>query len=75
MLQKLFNKDPDTRLGGGERDALEIMEHPWFSKVDWIGTLEKTVKPIFKPKLQGDTDTKHFDDVKLSDKYTRTSLK
>lgn len=62
LLEKLFVKDPDLRLGGGERDALEIMEHPWFSKVDWIGTLEKTAKPIFKPKLQGDTDTKHFDD-------------
>lgn len=35
LLIKLFEADPDKRLGGGPRDVEEIKEHPWFTGVDW----------------------------------------
>lgn len=61
LLTKLFNKDPTKRLGSGERDAEEIMEHPWFAKIDWAALESGTLKPIFKPRRLGDTDTTNFD--------------
>jgi protein-serine/threonine kinase len=51
LLAKLFNPDPDSRLGGGENDALDVMNHPWFAGVDWNLIMTKQIKPPFKPKL------------------------
>lgn len=61
LLTKLFNKDPTKRLGSSEKDGDEIMEHPWFAKVDWAGIEAKTLKPTFKPKRLAETDTGYFD--------------
>lgn len=35
LIKKLLVKDPNLRLGSSERDADEIMEHPWFTSIDW----------------------------------------
>jgi len=35
LIKKLLVKDPNLRLGASEWDADEIMEHPWFSSIDW----------------------------------------
>lgn len=35
LITKLLIKDPNTRLGASERDAEEIMEHPWFAETNW----------------------------------------
>ncbi len=60
LLMKLFNKDPTKRLGS-VRDAEEIMEHPWFAKIDWVAIENKTLKPVFKPVRLAETDTVNFD--------------
>lgn len=61
LLCKLFNKDPNKRLGGSEKDASEIMEHPWFSKVDWVALENKAIKPLFTPQISAEEETKYFD--------------
>ena len=61
LLMKLFNKDPSKRLGGGPRDAEEIKEHTWFTKMNWVELEKKTLKPIFKPKQVALTDPANFD--------------
>ena len=61
LLTKLFNKDPTKRLGGSARDADEIMEHAWFSKLDWKALEAKTLKPIFKPKGFAEAEPGNFD--------------
>jgi len=35
LIQKLLVKDPNFWLGSSEWDAEDIMEHPWFSSVNW----------------------------------------
>jgi len=50
-LQKIFVADPNERLGGGPDDALELMNHAWFTGVDWNLIATKQIKPPFKPKL------------------------
>lgn len=64
LLSKLLVKDPAQRLGGGERDAKDIKEHPWFSSqnLDWDAIFDKTEKPPYVPNLQNDDDVDHFDE-------------
>jgi serum/glucocorticoid-regulated kinase 2 len=61
LLQGLFKKDPAERIGGADGNADEIKNHPWYSAVDWDILMEKKIIPPFKPKLDGDDDTKYID--------------
>nr|UCK81518.1 RAC serine/threonine-protein kinase [Arenicola marina] len=62
MLAGLLNKDPKRRLGGGEKDVKEIMEHPFFVSINWADLVEKKVTPPWKPDIQTETDTKYIPD-------------
>ena len=35
LLRGLLQKDPRKRLGGGNLDAEEIKQHPYFKDVNW----------------------------------------
>ena len=41
----LLQRNPQKRLGGGERDAEEIKEHIFFKDVDWDKIYKKQIKP------------------------------
>ena len=60
LLVKLLDKDPNKRLGSGEKDAQSIKEHPWFDCINWEAIQEKKIPPPYKPQLDVPTDTKHF---------------
>jgi serine/threonine protein kinase len=48
LLQKLFNRDPERRLG--HNGAREIKKHPFFASIDW-GLIETfRLPPTWKPK-------------------------
>lgn len=61
LLEALFRKDPEKRLGGGLADASEIKEHAWFKDVDWEAVLKKEVPAPFVPIIKGETDVSNFD--------------
>ena len=61
LLSRLLERDPKKRIGGGEEDAQELKNHPFFSSVDWGKLMRKEVKPPFKPKLKGEEDTRNID--------------
>lgn len=61
VLQALLTKNPQERLGGGERDALEIMEHTYFQDVDFEDILTLRVEPPFIPELTSELDFSNFD--------------
>lgn len=61
MLGGLLIKDPGKRLGGGINDAKEIMDHAFFSSIDWADLVQKKIPPPFKPQVTSDTDTRYFD--------------
>ena len=42
VLRGLLRKDPEMRLGGRGRDAAEVKEHHFFSKISWCGMLART---------------------------------
>lgn len=60
FVKGLLNRNPHHRLGA-ERDADELMAHPFFADVDWEALSRKNIKPPFKPKLKGELDTSNFD--------------
>lgn len=61
MLGGLLIKNPSKRLGGGPNDAKDIMNHPFFSSIDWSDLVQKKIPPPFKPQVTSDTDTRYFD--------------
>ena len=60
FVKGLLNRNPAHRLGA-KKDAEELMEHPFFSDIDWTALSKKMVSPPFKPKLKGELDTSNFD--------------
>ncbi|KAI9017433.1 kinase-like domain-containing protein [Gaertneriomyces semiglobifer] len=46
-----------------ESDAQAIKSHPWFKDIDWDELAAFRTPAPFKPDLQGETDTKYFDEV------------
>ena len=66
LLQQLLAKNPDRRLGksrsrsrsrkmraagGGPGDAEDIMQHAFFSSIDWCDLDKKRITPPFKPEV------------------------
>ncbi|TMW59079.1 hypothetical protein Poli38472_007224 [Pythium oligandrum] len=54
FLQRLLVKNPKRRLGCGENGPMEIMQHEWFTGVDWDALLLKHIEPPFKPQNSSD---------------------
>jgi len=62
IIKRLLNRSVEKRLGAGERDALAIKEHRFFTGVSWDQVLERRVAPPFLPQLSGEDDVSNFDD-------------
>ena len=56
-----YLKKPKKRLGGSEKDAKEIKEHPFFIRINWKDIEERKLEPPFKPTVQSDSDVANFD--------------
>mmetsp|Transcript_5751 Transcript_5751/g.4943 ORF Transcript_5751/g.4943 Transcript_5751/m.4943 type:complete len:219 (+) Transcript_5751:690-1346(+) len=61
LLEGLFKKEPDKRLGGGPDGAKEIKSHDWFENLDWDMLLRKEYPAPFVPVIKDDTDVSNFD--------------
>lgn len=61
VLQALLTKEPSKRLGSSERDALDIMEHPYFQDVNFDDVLNCRIKPPFLPEISSEHDFSNFD--------------
>ncbi|KAF3849428.1 hypothetical protein F7725_015925, partial [Dissostichus mawsoni] len=62
LMQKLLQKAPEMRLGGGEGDASEIKRHKFFQGMDWSALLAKKLKPPFLPVIRALKDVSNFDE-------------
>lgn len=51
IISKLLCKDVETRLGS-TNDADEIVNHPWFSDIDWTKLMNKELESPFQPDLE-----------------------
>ncbi|XP_051984363.1 serine/threonine-protein kinase N2-like [Xyrauchen texanus] len=62
VMRRLLRRNPERRLGAGERDAEDVKKHLFFRNIDWDGLLAKKVKPPFVPTIQSSSDVSNFDD-------------
>ncbi|XP_060775731.1 serine/threonine-protein kinase N2 isoform X3 [Neoarius graeffei] len=62
IMRRLLRRNPERRLGAGERDAEEVKKHPFFRNVDWAALLAKKIRPPFIPTIKGREDVSNFDD-------------
>ncbi|XP_036954518.1 serine/threonine-protein kinase N2-like [Acanthopagrus latus] len=61
IIQKLLKKNPQKRLGAGERDANEVKGEKFFETIDWEALLAKKMKPPFLPSIKESMDVSNFD--------------
>lgn len=61
VLQGLLTKDAATRLGSGERDAEEIMEHPYFHDVNFDDVFHCRIQAPYIPEITSEHDYSNFD--------------
>jgi len=62
LLSKLLQREPNERLGSGERDAMAVKEHPFFRDVDWESLVAGRIMPPWCPAVAGSLDTSQFDE-------------
>uniref|UniRef100_A0A673M3P6 protein kinase C n=1 Tax=Sinocyclocheilus rhinocerous TaxID=307959 RepID=A0A673M3P6_9TELE len=62
IMRRLLRRNPERRLGAGERDAEEVKRHPFFRNMDWAALLAKKIRPPFVPTIKGCEDVSNFDD-------------
>ena len=74
IFQGLLAKDPGHRLGGGPRDALEVMEEPFFHNIDFDDILNLRVEPPYIPKIKSAEDTSYFEQEFTSAPPTLTPI-
>ncbi|KAJ3401556.1 hypothetical protein HDU80_005917 [Chytriomyces hyalinus] len=63
FASSLLDRNPQTRLGSGPSDALELKQHPYFADVDWSRLERKLVMPPYKPLVESESDASYFDPV------------
>ncbi|XP_013860462.1 serine/threonine-protein kinase N1 [Austrofundulus limnaeus] len=62
IMRRLLRRNPERRLGSGEKDAEEVKKQPFFRNVDWEALLQKKVPPPFVPSVRNKEDVSNFDE-------------
>lgn len=60
FVKGLLNRNPKHRLGC-QRDALDLMEHPFFRDIDFEALSNKQLTPPFKPLVESEESVANFD--------------
>ena len=49
ITRKLLKKDPERRLGSGQRDAEDVKKQQFFRCINWEDLLQRRITPPFIP--------------------------
>ncbi|XP_075999035.1 serine/threonine-protein kinase N1b isoform X2 [Genypterus blacodes] len=61
VMRRLLRRNPERRLGSGEKDAEDVKKQPFFKDLDWEALLQRKVEPPFIPTITGKEDVSNFD--------------
>ncbi|ORY85080.1 kinase-like domain-containing protein [Protomyces lactucae-debilis] len=67
FLQKLLTADLTKRYGNLRNGSRDIMEHAWFSEVNWERLARRDIEPPYTPPLKGAAGDAHLFDVYSED--------
>lgn len=67
VLSKLLQKHRSQRLGNLARGHIDIMEHPYFTPIDFRELLERNIDAPWIPKVKDAFDASHFDSFTEAD--------
>jgi len=60
LLTKLFEVDPERRLGMSKKSGEGVADHPWFKSLDWRKLYKGSLKPPVMPKVRNNRDVSNF---------------
>uniref|UniRef100_A0A4W6FLP7 protein kinase C n=1 Tax=Lates calcarifer TaxID=8187 RepID=A0A4W6FLP7_LATCA len=72
IMRRLLRRNPERRLGSGEKDAEEVKKQPFFRNVDWEALLQRKVPPPFVPSIGSKEDVSNFDEEFTTEPPTLT---
>ncbi|KAG8441273.1 hypothetical protein GDO86_006851 [Hymenochirus boettgeri] len=61
IMRRLLRRNPERRLGSGERDAEDVKKQPFFKDLDFDALLSRRLPPPFIPCVNGPHDISNFD--------------
>ncbi|XP_034394885.1 serine/threonine-protein kinase N1-like isoform X1 [Cyclopterus lumpus] len=61
VMRRLLRRNPERRLGSGEKDAEDVKKQPFFRGIDWEDLLQRKLPPPFVPTIGGKEDVSNFD--------------
>lgn len=61
LISQLLERNPRRRLGYGPDGTQEIMQHPFFAKINWQALADLKIDPPFKPVTMGPNDCRNID--------------
>ncbi|XP_029364346.1 serine/threonine-protein kinase N1b isoform X1 [Echeneis naucrates] len=61
IMRRLLRRNPERRLGSGEKDAEDVKKQPFFRTMDWEALLQRKVLPPFVPTIGDKEDVSNFD--------------
>ncbi|XP_053574045.1 serine/threonine-protein kinase N1 isoform X2 [Bombina bombina] len=61
LMRRLLRRNPERRLGSGERDAEDVKKQPFFKELDFVALYSRTLPPPFIPSVKGPHDISNFD--------------
>ncbi|KAI4871983.1 hypothetical protein NFI96_034508, partial [Prochilodus magdalenae] len=62
IMRRLLRRNPERRLGSGEKDAEEVKKQPFFRNMDWEALLLRKLPPPFIPSIGDKEDVSNFDE-------------
>ncbi|KJH41789.1 kinase domain protein [Dictyocaulus viviparus] len=77
IMRRLMRKNPDKRLGSGEKDAEDVKTQRFFKHInwEWDRLLRKEITPKFIPQIKNPEDVSNFDDEFTKEKPRFSSAK
>ncbi|XP_037545364.1 serine/threonine-protein kinase N1 [Nematolebias whitei] len=61
IMRRLLRRNPERRLGSGEKDAEDVKKQLFFRGLDWEALLQRKVPPPFVPTIAAKDDVSNFD--------------
>jgi len=69
ICRALLVKNPEKRLGSGSSEEADLVNHPFFRRIDWKKIESREVQPPFIPVVKDPRSTENFDTL-----FTKTNV-